>query len=49
VTSSGSESGRDAIEAELRAALRAGEIEVHYQPNVDAVESEVIGFEALVR
>ena len=34
---------------DLRRALDAGEVEVHYQPNVDALESRVIGFEALVR
>ena len=38
-----------ALEADLRDALAVGALEVHYQANVDAVASEVIGFEALVR
>ena len=38
-----------ALEADLRGAILAGALEVHYQANVDAVASEVIGFEALVR
>jgi EAL domain-containing protein (putative c-di-GMP-specific phosphodiesterase class I)/two-component sensor histidine kinase len=49
VTSSGNELGLAAIDAELRSALAARELEVHFQPNVDAVESRVVGFEALVR
>ena len=38
-----------ALEADLRTAIETGALEVHYQANVDAVDSEVIGFEALVR
>jgi len=49
VTSSGSDVGADPTAADLQVALAAGDIEVHYQPNVDAAESQVVGFEALVR
>ena len=34
---------------QLRQALRDGDIELHYQPKLDAVNSAPIGFEALVR
>lgn len=37
------------IEAELRTAMREGELVVHYQPLVDLETREVIAFEALVR
>lgn len=37
------------IEAELRTAIRDGELAVHYQPVVDLRTREVIAFEALVR
>ncbi|MEU4242168.1 EAL domain-containing protein [Actinoplanes sp. NPDC026619] len=37
------------LEADLRAALDRGQLELHYQPTVDLVTSEVIGFEALAR
>jgi EAL domain-containing protein (putative c-di-GMP-specific phosphodiesterase class I)/two-component sensor histidine kinase len=51
VTSSGRDVDldADALEADLRTALTDGALEVHYQPTVDAVESQVLGFEALVR
>ena len=35
--------------AELRAALKQGQIEVWYQPQADAVNAQVVGVEALVR
>ena len=41
--------GDAALEADLRSAIEGGALEVHFQANVDAIESEVIGFEALVR
>jgi Amt family ammonium transporter len=34
---------------ELRQALQAGEISMHYQPIVDLATTEVVGFEALMR
>jgi diguanylate cyclase (GGDEF)-like protein len=37
------------VEGALRRALVRGEFRVHYQPLVDFQQSEVIGFEALVR
>ena len=37
------------IEAELREALRAGQLRVHYQPIVDALSTRVVSMEALVR
>ncbi len=35
--------------AELRRAISAGELVLHYQPKVDAVTGQVVAFEALVR
>jgi len=35
--------------AELRRAISGGDLVLHYQPKVDAVTREVVGFEALVR
>lgn len=35
--------------AELRRAISTGDLVLHYQPKVDAVTREVVGFEALVR
>ena len=43
------ETGDAALEADLRDAIASGVLEVHYQPSVDALESKVVGFEALVR
>jgi len=40
---------RLAVEAALRRAFERNEIEVHYQPIVDAASREWIGFEALAR
>jgi diguanylate cyclase (GGDEF)-like protein/PAS domain S-box-containing protein len=40
---------RRQLEIDLRAALAAEQMEVHYQPLVDLVSSEVVGFEALLR
>ncbi|WP_203821502.1 putative bifunctional diguanylate cyclase/phosphodiesterase [Paractinoplanes ferrugineus] len=37
------------LEADLRVALERGQLQLHYQPTVDLVTSEVIGFEALAR
>lgn len=37
------------IEAELRTAIRGGELVVHYQPVVELESRRVVGFEALVR
>ena len=37
------------LEADLRLALERGQLQLHYQPTVDLVSSEVIGFEALAR
>jgi diguanylate cyclase (GGDEF)-like protein len=37
------------IESELRAAIREGELVVHYQPVVDLETHETVAFEALVR
>ncbi len=37
------------IERGLRAAIDAGEIELHYQPKVDASTRTLVGFEALTR
>lgn len=35
--------------AELREAVHAGRLDVHYQPQLDALTGDVTGFEALVR
>lgn len=40
---------RSAIERELRAAVAANQIEVHYQPLVELGGNGIIGFEALAR
>lgn len=37
------------IEAELRAALRGGELELYYQPRIDLATEEVRGVECLLR
>ncbi len=40
---------RLALSSQLRQALEHAEIEVHYQPQIDAVSGEVVGLEALAR
>ena len=40
---------RLSVETELRAAIREGELVVHYQPVVDLASRETVAFEALVR
>ncbi|MGI3777899.1 MAG: EAL domain-containing protein, partial [Janthinobacterium lividum] len=40
---------RRTLEADLRRAIAAGELEVHYQPIVGCADGVVLGFEALVR
>jgi diguanylate cyclase (GGDEF)-like protein/PAS domain S-box-containing protein len=40
---------RLALEAELRAAVDAGQFELHYQPKVDLAGGELVGAEALLR
>jgi diguanylate cyclase (GGDEF)-like protein len=40
---------RARMEAELRRAVNANQIEVHYQPQVDLATGELTGFEALAR
>src|SRR3954447_24877820 len=40
---------RDAVRAELSGALDAGQLELHYQPIVDASSRLIVGFEALLR
>jgi diguanylate cyclase (GGDEF)-like protein/PAS domain S-box-containing protein len=40
---------RRALEADLKGALAAGQLEVHYQPLVDISGNRVSGFEALLR
>jgi diguanylate cyclase (GGDEF)-like protein len=40
---------RQALEQELRHAISAGQLELHYQPLIDMQTRNVIGFEALVR
>ena len=37
------------LEVDLRAAIERGEIELHYQPEVDLATGELLGFEALAR
>jgi len=37
------------MEAELERAIREGELEMFYQPEVDLLRNRIIGFEALVR
>jgi diguanylate cyclase (GGDEF)-like protein/PAS domain S-box-containing protein len=41
--------GRLELEAELRNAIRSGELVMFYQPEVDLRTNRIIGFEALVR
>ena len=41
--------GRKALEAELRHALAAGELELHYQPQIEAGTRRLVGVEALLR
>jgi diguanylate cyclase (GGDEF)-like protein len=40
---------RQALEADLRVAIKEGQLSVHYQPSVDVRTEEVVGFEALIR
>ena len=40
---------RRAFEADLKAALAAGQIEAHYQPLIDVAHNRISGFEALLR
>jgi len=40
---------RRALEIDLRRALAQEQFELHYQPQVDVENSEIVGFEALVR
>jgi diguanylate cyclase (GGDEF)-like protein len=40
---------RDQLERALRAAIEAGDIRPHYQPQLDLQTGQVIGFEALAR
>ncbi len=42
-------SSRIGMVQELRRSLEAGEIEMHYQPIVDLISSQTIGFEGLMR
>jgi diguanylate cyclase (GGDEF)-like protein len=37
------------LEADLRRALDAGELELHYQPTIELSTGELVGFEALAR
>jgi diguanylate cyclase (GGDEF)-like protein/PAS domain S-box-containing protein len=41
--------GRFALLQELRQALQAGGISMHYQPIINLITTEVVGFEALMR
>ncbi len=43
------EAGRLVLLADLRAAIDAGSLSLHYQPQVDAVSAAVVGVEALLR
>jgi diguanylate cyclase (GGDEF)-like protein len=40
---------RRALEMDLRHAIAKGQLELHYQPQIDLYSDEVLGFEALVR
>ncbi len=40
---------RYSLTQELRDALQAGDLEMHYQPIIDLVTTDVVGFEALMR
>ena len=40
---------RRTLEIELRRGIANGELEMHYQPQIDTNSSAVVGFEALVR
>src|SRR5207237_1972995 len=40
---------RAQLELDLRAAIAAGDIDVHYQPMVNLDNADVVGFEALAR
>jgi diguanylate cyclase (GGDEF)-like protein/PAS domain S-box-containing protein len=40
---------RYALLQELRHALKTGEVSMHYQPIVDLITTEIVGFEALMR
>ncbi len=40
---------RQALEMDLRHALEHGEFEIHYQPFLDLLTNEIVGFEALAR
>jgi diguanylate cyclase (GGDEF)-like protein/PAS domain S-box-containing protein len=41
--------GRLELEEDLRYALKRGELSLHYQPQIDCVQGEVTGLEALLR
>ena len=45
----GDSTSRFALTDELRLALGSGELSMHYQPIIDLVTTEVVGFEALMR
>jgi diguanylate cyclase (GGDEF)-like protein len=40
---------RRAMEIDLRRALALKELQLHYQPQIDLVSDEIVGFEALIR
>jgi diguanylate cyclase (GGDEF)-like protein len=40
---------RMALERDLRAAIAGGELQVHYQPQIDIVTGRIVGAEALLR
>ncbi len=40
---------RQALEMDLRHALEHGEFEIHYQPFLDLLTNQIVGFEALAR